>query len=82
MLVNEIPPNSSLTNVYRLREANIEITGDPCNLIGSRQCDLFTNRTIFCSKSHPLTHQNENETGFPEVDKQILKLTKNCKISK
>ena len=46
------------------------ITGDPCNLIGSQQCDLFTNRTIFCSKSHLfLAHQNENETGFPEVDK-------------
>ena len=32
-----------------------EITGDPCNLIGSQQCDLFTSRTIFalnhiCSK--------------------------------
>jgi len=31
---------------------HFEITGDPCNLIGSQQCDLFTNRTIFCSKSH------------------------------
>jgi len=29
-----------------------EITGDPCNLIGSQQWDLFPNRTIFCSKSH------------------------------
>ena len=26
--------------------------GGPCNLIGSNWCDLFTNRTIFCSKSH------------------------------
>ena len=31
---------------------HFEITGDPCNLIGSQQCDLFSNRTIFCSKSH------------------------------
>ena len=31
---------------------HFEITGDPCNLIGSQQCDLFPNRTIFCSKSH------------------------------
>ena len=29
-----------------------EITDYPCNLIGSKWCDLFTNRTIFCSKSH------------------------------
>ena len=28
---------------------HFEITGDPCNLIGSQQCDLFTNHTIFCS---------------------------------
>ena len=26
---------------------HFEITGDLCNLIGSRQCDLFTNHTIF-----------------------------------
>ena len=31
---------------------HFEITGDPSNLIGSQQGDLFTNRTIFCSKSH------------------------------
>ena len=30
------------------------ITGDLCNLIGSRQCDLFTNHTIFFSKLHLL----------------------------
>ena len=23
-----------------------------CNVIGSQRCDLFTNRTIYCSKSH------------------------------
>ena len=26
--------------------------GGPCNLIGSNWCYLFTNRTIFCFKSH------------------------------
>ena len=31
---------------------HFEITGDPCNLIGPQQCDLFTNRTILGSKSH------------------------------
>ena len=31
---------------------HLEITGYPCNLIGSQQCDLFLNRTFFCSKSH------------------------------
>ena len=28
---------------------HLEITGDPCNLIGFQQCDLFMNCTIFCS---------------------------------
>ena len=28
---------------------HFEITGGPCNLIGSNWCDLFTNRTIFAS---------------------------------
>ena len=31
---------------------HFEITGDPWNLIGSRQCDLFTIHTIFSSKPH------------------------------
>ena len=31
---------------------DFEITGYPCNLIGSQRCDLFLNRTIFCAKSH------------------------------
>ena len=29
-----------------------EITGYPCSLIGSHWYDLFTNRTIFCTKLH------------------------------
>ena len=45
---------------------HFEIAGDPCNVIGSQQCDLFTNHTIFCSSKvtfvlnctiiHVLTH--------------------------
>ena len=31
---------------------HFEIIGDPRNPIGSQQCVLFTNNTIFCSKSH------------------------------
>ena len=40
---------------------HFESTGDLCNLIGSQQCDLFTNRTIFCSKSHHFFFANQNE---------------------
>ena len=29
-----------------------EITGDPCNLIGSQQYNLLTNHTMFCSQSY------------------------------
>ena len=31
---------------------HFEITGGSCNLIGSNRCDLYTNRIIFCFKSH------------------------------
>ena len=34
-----------------------EITGYPINLIGSQGYELFTNRTIFCSKSHLFLNQ-------------------------
>ena len=46
---------------------HFEITGYPCNVIGSQRCDLFTNRTIFCSKSHPFLSQYEwdNKTKQP-----------------
>ena len=40
---------------------HFEITGDPCNLIGPQQCDLFTNRTILGSKSHLFFSANENK---------------------
>ena len=37
---------------YTFYYINFEITGDPCNPIGSHQCNLFMNHTIFCSKLH------------------------------
>ena len=37
---------------YFIYYIHFEITRYPCNLIGSQQCDLFLNRTMFCSKSH------------------------------
>ena len=43
---------------------HFEITGDPCNLADFQQCDLFTNRTIFGSKSN-LFH------GLPAPANQI-----------
>jgi len=46
---------------YVIYYIHFEITDYPCNLIGSQQCDLFPNRTIFCSKSH-LFSANENDT--------------------
>ena len=36
--------SSTNTSLYYI---HFEITGDPCSLIGSRQCDLLMNRTIF-----------------------------------
>ena len=39
----------SWVNVYY---THFEITGGPCNLIGSNWCDLFTNHIIFCFKLH------------------------------
>ena len=36
-------------NIYYIHS---QIIYHPCTLIGSQQCVKFTNRTIFCSKSH------------------------------
>ena len=44
---------------YQLYYIHFEITGYPCNVIGSQQCDLFPNRTILCSKSHLFLTQEE-----------------------
>ena len=45
------------TRGFSLYYIHLEITGDPCNLIGSERCDLFTNRTILCFKSHLFFNQ-------------------------
>ena len=42
---------------YFIYNTHFEITDGPCNLIGSNWCDLFTNRTIFCSKSNFFSSQ-------------------------
>ena len=45
--------------------AHFEITGGPCNLIGSNWCDLFTNRTFFCFEEATLkTKQPTRFQGF------------------
>ena len=56
---------------------HFEIIGYPCNLIGSQQCDLFPNRTIFCSKSHFFLSQWEwdSKTKQPIRFQGFLKLT-------
>ena len=50
-------------NLYYIQ---FEITGYPYNVIGSQRCDLFPNRTIFCSKSHlfsrPMRMAQKNKT--------------------
>ena len=46
-----IGPLTSKSDLH-VYNTHFEITGGPCNLMGSNWCDLFTNRTIFCFKSH------------------------------
>ena len=50
------PPIKVDNNIYYI---HFEITGYPYNVIGSQRCDLFPNRTIFCSKSHLFLTQEE-----------------------
>ena len=58
---------------FILYYTHFEITGDPCNLIGSQQCDLFPNCTIFFALNRilSLAHQTGNEV----TKNRILKLT-------
>ena len=39
---------------YNYYTIHFETNGNPCKLIGFQLCDLYTNHTIFCSKSHLL----------------------------
>ena len=66
-------PHSIIANYYM----HLEITGDPCNLIGSQQCDLFPNRTIFCSKSHhfPSHWKRNTKTKQPIRFQGLFKVT-------
>ena len=52
--------------VFHFYYIHFEIIGYPCNVIGSQRCDLFPNRTIFCSKSHlfsrPMRMAQKNKT--------------------
>ena len=46
-------------------QIHLEITGYPCNVIGSQRCDLFTDRAIFCF----------NRSFFADNENGTLKLT-------
>ena len=59
---------------YSFYYIHFEITGDPCNLIGPQQCDLFTNRTILGSKSHLFFQPMRTNTKI----KQPIKLNETC----
>ena len=61
-----------LENV-KLYYTRFEITGGPCNLIGSDWCDLFTNPTIFCFKSHLFPSQWAGHTKN-KITNQISRL--------
>lgn len=54
---------------------HFEITCDPCILIGSRRCDLFTNHTILCSKSHlfPSQWDSFTKTQLPIKSQGLFK---------
>ena len=69
---------NGLINLYYI---HFRITGSPFNLSGSHWCDLFTNRTIFRSKSHLFSSQWQsfNKTQQPitfqnECNKVVIKL--------
>ena len=63
---------NSLRRFIYLYYIYFEISCDPCNLIGSQQCDLFRNHTTFCFKSH-LFPANKKET-LNETTNQISRL--------
>ena len=69
---------NGLKNLYYI---HFRITGSPSNLSGSHWCDLFTNRTIFRSKSHLFSSQWQsfNKTQQPikfqnKCNKVVIKL--------
>ena len=49
-----VPPRGHvISSIYYI---HLEITDDPCNRIGSQQCDLFTNHTVLNRVIHVLNH--------------------------
>ena len=46
---------------------HFNISGDPCILISSYWCDLFTNRTTFCSKSHLSLNERGSFTKIQQL---------------
>ena len=64
---------------------HFEITGGPCNLIGSNWCNLFTNCTIFCFKSHLFPSQQggytKNKTTN-QTSRLVLSNQSNCRKMK
>ena len=54
---------------------HFEITGGPCNLIGSNWCDLLTNRTIFYHIIFPASEEATLKTKQPIRFQGLYKVT-------
>ena len=69
--------------VYMAYYIHFEITWDPCHLIGSHSCVLFTNCTILCSKWHLFASQwasftkKQQPIKFKGFLKKSIKLQEN-----
>ena len=61
---------------FRVYYTHFEITGGPCNLIGTNWCNLFLNYTIFCFKSHLFPSQWGGYTKNKTTN-QISRFTEN-----
>ena len=53
-----------LLKIYYIRA---QITGDPCNLIGSHWHDLLIKCTIFCSKVHRFSKKAPRNTATNQI---------------
>ena len=63
---------------YALYYILLEITGDPCDLIGSQQCDLYPNRTISAA-NEKVTQTLNNQSGFQGLFKVTNKVPRKWK---
>ena len=79
----EVFPPSKLSSFFYY--IHFEITGGPCDLTGSNWCDLFTNCTIFCFKSHLFSSQwggyTKNKTTN-QTSRLVLSNQSNCRKMK